>query len=53
MIYELLCVVLCLLGAFVTLRKSRVNYVISVRLERFGSHWTDFHENLLRDFKFH
>ena len=33
-----------LLGAFVELRKATVSFVISVRMEQLGSHWTDFYE---------
>jgi hypothetical protein len=32
------------LGAFVKLRKVSVSFVMSVRMEQFGFHWTDFHE---------
>jgi len=36
------------LGAFAKLRKATISFVMSVRLsvlmEQFGSHWTDFHE---------
>jgi hypothetical protein len=36
------------LGAFATFRKATISFVMSVRLvvrvEKFGSHWADFHE---------
>jgi len=42
-----------ILGGFAELRKATVSFVMSVRLELLGSHWTDFHENLQRKFRFH
>jgi len=39
-----------LLGAFAKLKKASIRFVVSVRpsvrMEHFGSHWTDFHEIL-------
>jgi hypothetical protein len=39
------------LGAFAKLRKVTIGFVISartsVRIEQLGSHWSDFHENLI------
>ena len=38
---------LVLLGALAKLRKATIRFVsvrLSVRMEQFGSHWTDFHE---------
>jgi hypothetical protein len=32
------------LGAFAKLRKATISFVMSVRLEQLGFHWTDFHE---------
>jgi len=32
------------LGASAKLRKSTVSFVMSVRVEQLGSHWTDFRE---------
>ena len=32
------------LGAFAKLRKATVNFVMSVRMEELGCHWTNFHE---------
>ena len=32
------------LGALPTLRKATISFVMSVRVEQLGSHWTDFHE---------
>jgi hypothetical protein len=34
------------LGAFVRLRKTTIRFVVSVRTEQLGSHWTDLHEIL-------
>ena len=35
-------------GAFAKLRKATISFIVSaslsVRIEQFGSHWTDFHE---------
>jgi len=48
-VYMVTTTLFTLLGAFVTLRKrgSWVRHVYpSVRVEQFGSHWTDFHEIL-------
>jgi len=47
-------------GAFTKLRIAALRFVMSVRTEQLGSHWTDFHDilhlnifrNLLRKFKF-
>jgi len=40
--------ILCLLDAFIQLRKVTISFVMSacpsVRIEQLGSHWTDFHE---------
>jgi hypothetical protein len=33
-----------LVGAFAELRKATISFVMSVRMEQIGSHWTDFHE---------
>jgi len=33
-----------ILGAFAKLRKATISFVMSVRMEQLGSHWTDFHE---------
>jgi hypothetical protein len=37
-----------ILGAFGKLRKAAISFIMSVRpsvrMEQFGSHWTDFHE---------
>jgi hypothetical protein len=33
-----------ILGAFAKLRKATVSFVMSVRMEQLGSHWTDFYE---------
>jgi len=33
-----------ILGAFAHLRKATIRFVMSVRTEQLGSHWTDFHE---------
>jgi hypothetical protein len=33
-----------LLGAFAKFRKATVSFVVSVRPEKLGSHWADFHE---------
>jgi hypothetical protein len=30
--------------AFAKLRKGTINFVMSARMEQYGSHWTDFHE---------
>ena len=35
------------LGAFAELRKATVSFVVSVRMEQLGSHWTDFLPNLI------
>ena len=35
---------LLFLGAFAKFRKATTNFVMSVRMEQFGSHWKDFHE---------
>jgi hypothetical protein len=32
------------LGAFAKLRRATISFVVSVRKEQLGSHWTDFHE---------
>jgi hypothetical protein len=32
------------LGAFPELRKATVSFVLSVGMERLGSHWTDYYE---------
>jgi hypothetical protein len=32
------------LGAFAKLRKATVSFVMSVRMEKLGFHWTDFDE---------
>ena len=50
----------CYSGAFANLRKTTISVVVSVRMEKLGSHRTDFLEiwylrvfrNLLRKFKF-
>ena len=47
------CPFLSILGAFATLRRGNISFVMSVcpsvrtfvRMEQLGSHWTDFHEN--------
>jgi hypothetical protein len=31
------------LGAFSDLRKATISFVMSVRMEQLGSHWTVFH----------
>ena len=40
------------LGAFPKWRKAAISFVMSVRVEQLGTHWTDFHEirclNILR-----
>ena len=41
---SLLSVMFVLLGAFARLRKATLWFIVSVRLEQLGSHWTDFHE---------
>jgi hypothetical protein len=33
-----------LLGAFAKLRKAVISFVMSVRMEKLGSHWADFHK---------
>jgi hypothetical protein len=32
------------LGAFTKFRKATISFVMSVRMEQLGSHWTGFHE---------
>jgi hypothetical protein len=32
------------LGGFPELEKATISFAMSVRLEQFGSHWTDFEE---------
>jgi hypothetical protein len=32
------------LGALAKLQKSTISFVMSVRMEQLGSHWTDFDE---------
>ena len=34
------------LGAFAKLRKATISFVLSVRMGKLGSQWTDFHEIL-------
>jgi len=34
----------CLLGAFAKVRKAAISFVVSVRMQQIGSHWTDFLE---------
>ena len=32
------------IDAFAKLRKATISFVMSVRTDQLGSHWTDFHE---------
>jgi len=41
---EVTCESYIFLGAFAKLQKATISFVMSVRMEQLGSHWTDFHE---------
>ena len=43
---SLMAIPMVFLGAFAKLRKSTISFVMSVRMEKLGSQWTDFHEIL-------
>jgi len=40
------------LDVFAKLRKATIIFVMSIRIEQIGSHWTDFHEILTFEFFF-